>query len=239
MNKDLMGTLTKIADTGYTWLEAASYEEGRFYGMAPEELKNIVENLGMNLISTHTGGLCDENIRKAADAAIRAGMKYLIMPSLPGTFRKSADGTKIATENFNRWGEICNSLDIKFGYHNHAFEFEPVESVIPYDYFLENTDPDLVTFQLDLYWIVKAELDPIDYFAKFPGRFELWHVKDMEDTEARSYTEVGNGMIDFKKIFQYKEKAGMKFFFVEQDHCRENTPLESIRISYDCLEGIL
>ena len=136
----------------------------------------------------------------------------------------------------NIFGEIFNQSGIRFGYHNHSFEFEKMDDVIPYDILLQETDPTLVTMELDLYWITKGGHNPWEYFEKFPGRFELWHVKDMKEKGKQEYTEVGNGIIDFKKIFFMKKLAGMKNYFVEQDTCRDFSVFESVKISLDYIK---
>jgi sugar phosphate isomerase/epimerase len=144
------------------------------------------------------------------------------------------DDYKRHAENFNSFGEICENAGLQFAYHNHDFEFLNFDGVMPYDYLLENTDPELVKMELDLYWITKGGQDPVEYFKKYPGRFELWHVKDMEDNEEKFFAEVGYGTIDFKRIFAERETAGMEMFFVEQDQSRRN-PFESIEMSFNFL----
>ncbi|MBE9491274.1 MAG: TIM barrel protein, partial [Bacteroidetes bacterium] len=139
---------------------------------------------------------------------------------------------------FNKIGERCRSSGLQFAYHNHAFEFEKMDGIIPYDILLEQSDPEFVTMQLDLYWMVFGGYEPIDYFGKYPGRFGLWHVKDMDNTEKRESTEIGKGIIDFKKIFADKERAGMKYFYVEQESFKI-PPFESIAISYNYLNNLL
>jgi len=125
---------------------------------------------------------------------------------------------------------------IQFGYHNHDFEFKEVDGVIPYfDIYMKNTDPSLITFELDIYWATKAGHNPIDLFKRFPGRFQLWHVKDMEKSEDKYFAPVGTGSIDYKEIFKYQETAGMKYFFVEQDATRDNKPFDAIKTSFDNL----
>ena len=124
-----------------------------------------------------------------------------------------------------------------FAYHNHAFEFEKLAENVPYDILLENTEPELVSMQLDLYWIVYGGSDPIDYFNRYPGRFELFHVKDMSGGDTRESTEIGNGTIDFKTIFAEKEKAGMKYFYLEQESFNMD-PFASITISYNYLKSL-
>lgn len=234
---DLYGTLKKLAQIGYNSVEAAGYSNGKFYGLKPKEFKRMVNDLGMILPSSHAGFEFD-NAQKVIDDTCESEIKYLVLPWLPVEKRKSIDSYKKLAEDFNKIGELCKKSGVQFAYHNHDFEFVNIEGIIPYDVLLKETDEELVKMQLDLYWIIKAGFDPITYFKKYPGRFELWHVKDMEDSEERFFTEVGNGIIDFKELFKYKELSGMKYFFVEQDVCRK-PPLESVSISYRNLSKML
>jgi len=233
MTKDPLGTLEKVAAAGYEVVEAAGYSNGKLYGMKPSKFKRVVESLGMKLISSHTS-ITDKNVDQVVADASDAGLKYVIHPWMKGgeldVFKKMAD-------NLNKYGEKFNEAGIRFGYHNHSFEFEEKEGVLPYDLLLKSTDPDLVMFEMDLFWITKGGHNPWEYFAKYPGRFEIWHVKDMKGTAEKEMTEVGNGVIDFSKIFHLKDQSGMKYYFVEEDTCRDYTPLESIKISIDYLKN--
>jgi sugar phosphate isomerase/epimerase len=195
----------------------------------------------MEIISSHTGveikGVGMDSTEKIADAHAELDLKYVIKTWLAEERRVSADSYKEVAEELNKIGEVMKSRGLKFGYHNHDFEFESVEGSIPYDILLSETDKELVTFEIDLYWIKKAGKNAIDYFNKYPGRFELYHIKDMDNTEESYFTEVGTGIINFKELFACKDIAGMKYFFVEQDNYRNYTPLESIKISFDYLNS--
>lgn len=229
MKKDPVKTLEKVAEIGYEVLEAAGYSDGKLYGMDPAEFKRQVDSLGMKLISSHTGVTMD-NVHKVIEDAQKAGLEYVVKPSFHA---RTLDEFKKGADEFNKLGELFKSAGIKFGYHNHSFEFKKTGGQIPYDILLQNTDPKLVTFEMDLFWIIKGGQKPWEYFAKYPGRFQLWHVKDMEGTGKKMMTEVGNGVIDFDRIFKDQKEAGMKYYFVEQDTCKNHTPLESIKISLD------
>ncbi|MDT8401005.1 MAG: sugar phosphate isomerase/epimerase [Bacteroidales bacterium] len=237
MNKNAEASLDRIAEIGYNWLEAADYANGKFYGKKPADFRKMVESRAMELISSHNG-LNKDNLDEVVGAAAEAGLKYLVIPSLPHTWMNSADALKKTADFMNMAGEKCRENGMKLGFHNHTVEFETVEGLIPYDVFLNNTDPALVTFQLDLAWITKSGNNPIEYFEKYPGRFELWHVKDL--SEEKQDATLGEGTMDFKPIFARAASAGMKYFFVEQDDCRTHTPFESIEISRNyLLENIL
>lgn len=232
INKDLIGTLKKVADIGYTSIELAGYRDGKFYGSSPKEFKSIANDLGLKVISSHNG-IRPELIEKIVEDNVSLGVEYTVLPYLGNTQRKTLDDYKKLSESFNTYGEICKKAGIKFAYHNHAFEFDVMDDKIPYDVLLEGTDPDLVKFEMDLYWLKKAGKDPLDYFDNYPGRFTMWHVKDMDPASGK-YTEVGSGNIDFKEIFNNAPKSGMQYFFVELDNS-ERPALESIKISYDYL----
>jgi sugar phosphate isomerase/epimerase len=241
LKEDLEGTLKQIAKIGYKWLELANYDNGKFYDKSPAEFKKLIDDLGMQIISSHAGveikGTDRGNAEKLADAHVELGLKYVIKPWLIEERRVSADSYKKVAEELNMAGEVMKSRGLKFGYHNHDFEFENVEGHIPFDILLSETDRELVTFEIDLYWIKKGGKDAKEYFKKYPGRFELYHIKDMDNTEESFFTEVGTGIINFKELFAHKDLAGMKYFFIEQDDFRNYSPLESVKISFDYLNN--
>ncbi len=232
MDKDPEGTLDRIAEIGYNWLEAANYSNGRFYGFKPSEFRKKVESRGMKLISSHNS-LDPENLDEVVGAASEAGLRYLVIPSLSRGQMSSSEGLRQAAEFMNTAGLKCRDNGIMLGFHNHTAEFMAVEGLIPYDLFLDNTDTELVTFQVDIAWMTASGNDPVDYFKRYPGRFALWHVKDLS-VEKEDAT-LGDGTIDFAPVFAEKEISGMKYFFVEQDYSRTRTPLENIDISHDFL----
>jgi sugar phosphate isomerase/epimerase len=246
LEKDLNGTLKKVSELGYNCLEAAGYKEGKFYGLKGKEFKALVNSMGMVLPSSH---LVAEkttpdtpldiltNMQAAVDDAAELGVKYLVYAYLRPDERKNLDDYKRYAEQFNKAGEICKKAGIQFSYHNHDFEFLKLDGQMPYDLLLKETDPELVKMELDLYWITKAGYDPLQYFKNHPGRFKLWHVKDMENTAEKSFTEVGNGTINFQPIFNAAKQSGMEYFFVEQDKCK-GSPLDSIKTSYMNLKKI-
>ena len=237
INKDLQGTLASISAIGYTWLEAAGYSDGKFYGLNPLEFKRIAEDLGMRLISSHAT-FNPEKQQQAIDAHSELGVKYLVYPVSPFGDKETKDNFSRNALRLNEIGEACRLSGLKFGYHNHAFEFAKIEDTTGFDLLLTLTDPKLVCFESDIYWMVYAGADPADYFRKYPGRFELWHVKDMEDNPEKDFAPVGTGIIGFKSIFRQQERAGMAYFFVEQDDCKIDA-LESVKISYNNLTKII
>ena len=236
IKQELKTTLAKVAKIGYNSCEAAGYNvtDGTFYGMAAKEFVKLLNGLGMPLNSSHTVFELDSADKVIGDAAA-SGVKYIVYPFLADQFRSNLDGWKATAEKFNKMGEIANKNGIKFGYHNHNFEFVKMEDQVPYDLLLTQTDPSLVTFEMDTYWVVRGGNNPVDYFKKYPGRFGLWHIKDMVKTEDMFFAPVGSGRMDFASIFAEKEIAGMKYFFVEQDSFKDMDPFESIEMSYKYL----
>jgi len=228
MGKDPAVALSVVADAGYDWIEAASHSDGKFYGMKPKEFEKLVKKSGLVPLSSHSGITPDNYERMIGDAA-EAGMEYIILPSLPAEWSSSIDGYQRAADFFNKAGEKCRKAGIKFGFHNHQVEFREINGRVPYDILLENSDPKLVIFELDLAWITAAGKDPVDYFRKYPGRFEVWHLKDL--TPEKQDATLGEGIIDFRPIVATAHMAGMKYWFVEQDNCRTHSPEESIKIS--------
>jgi sugar phosphate isomerase/epimerase len=242
MGTDPKGSLKKVADLGYKNLELASYANGKFYGFSPEEFRKIVNDLGMDIISSHTqveaAGITLENAKKMAEDHAKLGVKYCVQPWVVEEARNVPTFRKMVAD-WNKVGQIMKDHQIQFGYHNHNFEFLSQDGLIPYyDIFLAELDKDLVTMELDLFWATKAGQDPVEMFKKYPGRFQLFHVKDMYTQEAPffkvqtdDFAPVGEGKIDFKRIFANKDVAGMKYFFVEQDRTKDGKPFDSIATS--------
>lgn len=237
-------TLKEVADIGYKYIEAAGYQDGKFYGMEPAEFKAYLDEIGLIPLSTHQGSVTLENADEMIKDVKAAGFEYFVIPVPPmGYFtydqEKQTMGMKddleFLTEAFNTIGEKCKAAGLKLLYHNHNFEFkENSKGVVPYVYFLEHTNPEFVNFQMDLYWTTKADEDALKYFKEYPGRFKLWHVKDMD--EQGRFAPVGTGVIDFERIFAHYKEAGLQHFIVEQDKTFNHTPLEAIEISHENLE---
>ena len=237
-------TLQAVADAGYAYVEAANYEDGKFYGMTPTEFKAYLESLGMTAKSAHMGMVTMENADQLIADVKAAGIEYFVIPVPPMgmfTFGKDGMGMKGTADELvaimDTLGEKCNSAGIKLLYHNHDFEFKPMaDGTIIEDILLEKCNPEFVNFQMDLFWVAKAEVDPLTYFEKYPGRFKAWHVKDMN--AEGNFAPVNTGSIDFKRILAEKEKSGMEFYLVEQDQTFGLDPMEAIKISHDGLKEI-
>ena len=245
MKSDPAETLKTVADVGYKYIEAADYKDGKFYGMSPEEFKNQVTELGMKPLSTHMGTVTLENADQQIADVKAAGFKYFVLPVPPRDFFafdrenrsiKMKGDIKELTEFMNALRKKCKKAGLELLYHNHDFEYKKDSSgIVPIEYFMENTDPAYVNFQVDLYWVVKAGADPIAYMEKYPGRYKVWHIKDMDD-QGR-FAPVGTGSIDFAKILEKKEVSGMQYYIVEQDQTFDGMkPLEAIKISHEGLK---
>lgn len=242
MTADPLGTLKKVSEMGYKNMEMASYSNGMFYGYAPKEFKKIINDLGMEIISSHAAvestGITTENAQKMAADHAEAGVKFCVQPWVNEQDR-NIETYKRMVGDWNKVGEIMKSVGIQFGYHNHNFEFATIDGIVPYyDLYLAELDPELVTMELDLFWATKAGQDPVAMFEKYPGRFQLLHLKDMSldnapyfDVIKDDITSVGSGLIDFKRILAAKETAGVKYTFVEDDNQGNGKPFEGIETS--------
>lgn len=238
IQKDYAGTIKKAGKMGYTAVEAAGYGNGKFYGKTPEEFKADIEAAGMKVLSSHTKKSLSEKELSSKDfseslkwwdeailAHKAAGMKYIIMPSMD--MPKTLKDLQTYCEYYNEIGKRCKENGMSFGYHNHAFEFQKVEGKMMYDYMLENTNPEFVFFQMDVYWVVRGQQSPVDYFNKYKGRFELLHIKDNK--------ELGqSGMVGFDAIFKNTDASGAKHLIVEVENYNF-TPEESVKKSLDYL----
>ena len=247
MKKDFDGTIAKVAQIGYKEVEFAGY-----YDRSPQAVRAILEKDGLTSPSTHVGyDIVEKKWSEALDAAHTIGHTFVVCPWIDAKQRKTPDGWKRAAELFNHAGEAAQKVGIQFAYHNHAFEFEPSEALggkLPYDFLLAETDPNLVKMEMDLCWITVGGQDPVKYFDRYPGRFPLVHVKDWTtkgpggndyggatgaSKKPGHMTDVGQGEIDFKRIFAQSGKAGIQHYFVENDEPK--SAFEDIKISYDYL----
>lgn len=218
-------TLEMVAKIGYQEVEFAGY-----FGARPAQLRSWLDGLGLSTPSAHVPVL-DGNLDGLFDIAAELGHHYLVQASLPPQMQQSADAFRRAAAALNRAGEQARQRNLRVAYHNHDFEFSRRDDAVPYDILLQETDPELVTMELDLYWMTKGERDPLAYFHHHPGRFRLCHLKDMD--QRGRMTEVGRGRIDFPTILNQQGKAGLRHFFVEHDHPPD--PIASVRASFNYL----
>jgi sugar phosphate isomerase/epimerase len=241
--KDPKGTLAKVAKLGYQQVETFGYGDRKWFGLSPAELASTLKDNGLVSPSGHTfpGGFFikgnwEDQWKVAVDDSKAIGQEFITIPWLEEAYRTKLDNYKIIAESLNKAGEIAKKGGSKLAYHNHDFEFAPVEGQKGFDILTKNTDPKLVHFELDLYWAVKSGNDPIAIFKEHSGRICMWHIKDMDNTPKKNFTEVGNGVIDFAAIFKHAKQSGMKYFFVEQDIC-PGSPFDSIEKSITYLKN--
>jgi sugar phosphate isomerase/epimerase len=256
IDNDVEGTLKQIAAVGYKEIESAFSRKGGFYGMKPKEFSKFLKDNGMKWRSHHALGApfrrpananpptgadgkpvtippmknLRDNMQEIVDEVAEGGVEYLVCASTPIT---TLDEIKSSIEVLNKTDEVCKKTGINFAYHNHDAEFRAVEGQIPYEMFLSQTKMKL---ELDLAWATKGGKDPVELFKQNPGRFPLWHVKDL-DKEFKTVLPVGEGTIDFKRIFAAADTSGMKHFFIEHDMPKD--ALASIKSSYNYLSKLL
>ncbi len=233
MLEDATGTLKKLAALGIKQIESAGSDKGSYYGLTPKEIRQICADLGMTLRSGHVQ--INDKWKHTIDEALESGQEYLICSSID--FKgQTVDNYKRVAAIFNKSGEDCNKVNLKFGYHNHESEFDEDNGKVLYDVLMENTDPLLVHMELDLGWVMAAGKDPVAYFNRYPGRFPLWHLKDMDMIKKHS-VEFGKGGLSVKNMFNNAKKSGMKYFFIEQEEYA-STPFESMEINMNYLKRL-
>ena len=243
MAADVPGSLKRVAGIGYKYVELADYANGKFYGYDPPEFRKMCNDLGLEILGSHTQvegvGVTLENARKMAEDHTKLGVKFCLQPFLVEDMRTTIASYQRMAANWNKIGAIMKEQGIQFGYHNHNFEFATVEGKIPYfDVLMAELDKNLVVMELDMFWTFKAGYDPVDIIKKYPGRFPLFHLKDSYTKEAPFFdltktavAPVGEGVIDFKAIFAARDIAGLQYVVVEQDDSRDKTIFEDIQKS--------
>jgi sugar phosphate isomerase/epimerase len=256
IDEDVQGTLKKIAAIGYKEIESAFSKKGGYYGMKPKEFASSLKDMGMSWKSHHVLGApfklppgakmpagadgkpisippmrnLRDNMQALIDEAAEGGVEFLVCANTP---INTLDEIKSSIEVLNNTDEACKKAGVKFAYHNHDAEFRAIEGQIPYEMFLSQTK---MLMELDLAWATKGDKDPVELFKQHPGRFPLWHVKDL-DKEMKNVLPVGEGVIDYKRIFEAASASGMKHFFVEHDMPKD--PMASIKLSFDHITKIL
>lgn len=255
IDKDTIGTLQKVASFGYKNIETAFSKQAGIYGKAPKEFKALLQDMGMEWRSHHViGGAIKlppgykmpngadgkpiimpkmknltDNSQELIDTVAEGGIKYIVCANIPVN---TTDEIKQAAVVLQRAGEQAKKAGLQLVYHNHANEFGNTDGIVAYDYFLSQVNADILKMELDLGWAFKAGKNPVDIFNQNPGRFPLWHVKDM--TAAGDIVAFGEGVYDFTATFNNAKKAGMEYFFIEQDFPKN--PFESIKSSIDKFE---
>lgn len=249
INQDVPGTVARLGKWGYQELEAYGYNDGKLFGMTPKAFSQLAKDNGMRVVSGHylygkaefmkpMKGTIVNGWEKAVADAKEAGQTYMVVAWLHESERTSMDSYRAIADDLNRAGEVCRKYGIRLGYHNHDFEFEALEGLTPYDMLLKRCDPKLIAFEMDLFWVVYAGHNPITYFANHPGRFEQWHIKDMDKADRKRNADVGTGAIDFAKLFAESKKAGLQHFYIEQETYPVD-PLTSVKNSIENLRKTL
>jgi sugar phosphate isomerase/epimerase len=230
MERNLGRTLEKVAAIGYGEVEFAG-----FFGQSPARIRKLLDSYGLQAPSGHVSLTeLTQDAERSFDAAAAVGHRYVIVPSLDPEDRRTLDDFRRVAESLNRAGQAARSRGLRVGYHNHDFELAPIAGALPYDLLLSETDPELVCFEMDFFWITRGGADPAAYFERYPGRFHLCHIKDMD--RRGEMVDVGAGRIDFRRILHQRKAAGLRHFYVEHDQPRD--PLAFARNSYDFLHSL-
>jgi sugar phosphate isomerase/epimerase len=230
-------TIQQIAKMGYTQIESFEGEKGIFWGMKPAEFKSFMDDEGLKMVSAH----CDwtKNLQQKASEVATIGGKYLICPWLGP--QKSIDDYKRYADQFNKAGEICKKEGLKFAYHNHDYSFKELEGQIPQQIFMDNTDADLVAFEMDMYWVVTAGVDPVEYLSKYKNRFKLCHIKDRISNSKEPFDSctLGDGFIDYPTLLAKAKEFGMDYFIYEQEKYNDKGVLANAKESADYLKKLI
>ncbi len=232
MARDLEGTLARVAEIGYKEVEFAGY-----FDRSPEQIRTILDGLGLSAPSGHMAfEELGDGWSRVLDRARSIGHEYVVIAWTPEEARRTMDDWKRIADKFNRAGEETRRAGLTFAYHNHNFEFVPIDGKVPFDMLLQRTDPAMVKLEMDLYWLTLAGGDPFTYFRQYPGRFPMVHVKDLKRGAPQPMVDVGAGDIDFRRIFAQSDAAGIKHYFVEHDE--PASPFDSISASYRYLRRL-
>ncbi|MCP2027293.1 sugar phosphate isomerase/epimerase [Flavobacterium sp. HSC-32F16] len=238
--KNVNTTLEKVAASGYTNVETYGFSiKDQFWGLSSIELKKILDENNLKAVSGHYNlgsFLYDGNTTEliaSIEAAKILKSEFLTVPWVDEPFRKNIDDYKKIASRLNQASKMCADAGLKLAYHNHDFEFQKHDGITGYEILLNETDKKLVYFELDLYWVIFSGYDPLQLFKANPGRFKMWHVKDMDKKNQTLNTEVGSGLIDFKPFFKEAKQSGLVHFFVEQENNFAVNSFQSIKASAD------
>lgn len=245
--KDVKGVLSQVGKAGFTEVETFGYSvEKGFFGTSVHDFKSILDDNGLKATSNHfdfNSMLKDGStdlVQSYIETANHLGSEYVTIPYLNSELRgTSGDDYKKLALKINKFAELCKAGSLKLAYHNHDFEFTKFGSTNGYEILLNETDKNLVDFEMDLYWVVRSGNNPLELFKKYPGRFKMWHVKDMDKVNPDWNAEIGTGTIDFKSIFAEAKLSGMKRFFLEHESNYKPNPIESAVKSFDYIKSNL
>jgi sugar phosphate isomerase/epimerase len=243
--QDPRGVIAKVAAAGYKEVETYGYSPaGGFWGLDPKAFKNLLIENGLTAPSGHYGidkyiqDGNEEELKSFIAAASAIGSEYLTVPYLGDALRQNADDYKKVAAKLNQAGALCKASGLKIAYHNHDFELKSWGDTTGLEIMLKETDPKLVDFEMDIYWVVRSGKDPVQLFDAYPGRFTMWHIKDMDKANNEKNIEVGSGGIDFKTIFKSAKKAGLKHAIMEQENF-DMEPYASIKQSQTYIKNEL
>lgn len=231
---DPRGVISSLAEFGYKQIESYEGSMGIFWGMSHTEFKQFMDEQGLTLVSTHANVF--ENYQQKVDQLAEIGATYITCPYI-GPQETINDFYQLA-EQFNELGQIANDAGLKFAYHNHAYSFEEVDGEIPQVVMMENTDPNLVDYQLDMYWVRAAGEDITEWLERYPNRFTSGHVKDFSGGENPESVVIGTGTIDYPSILQVAQENGMEYFIVEQEAYTGTTPLDAARSNAEYMQTL-
>ncbi|HEY0355108.1 MAG TPA: sugar phosphate isomerase/epimerase [Flavisolibacter sp.] len=235
---DPKGVLTQLASFGYKEIESYEGDKGMFWGMKNTEFKKLMDDLGMKLVASHCD--MDKDFERKVEEAAAIGMKYLVCPWIGP--QEKLDVFKKTAEKFNQKGEVCKKHGLRFAYHNHDYSFKKLEGQYPQDVLMKETDKDLVDYEMDIYWVVTAGQDPVEWFNRYPGRFTLSHIKDRKKnaplSDGDASTDLGKGSIDFTTILASARQQGMVHFLVEQERYDDTTPMMAAKAGAEYLRNI-
>lgn len=231
---DPEGVIRQVADFGYKQIESYEGPQGMFWGMGNRGFKDLMDDLDLTMISSHANVF--EDFERKAEEAAEIGVEYLVCPWVGP--QDSIDEYREIAEQFNDIGRLANDAGIKFAYHNHAYTFEEMEGEMPQTVLMDNTDPDLVEYQMDIYWVVAGGHDPAEWIRNYPDRFTSCHVKDLANGDDPESVILGTGTIDFPPILELAKENGMKYFIVEQEAYSDTTPLEAVRVNAGYMEEL-
>ena len=236
MPKDPTGVIKQLASFGYSQIENYEGPKGLWWGMTPEEMKRFLDGEGLHMISTHLNA--NKKFEEKLEQAQKVGLKYMIAPWVGP--QKSIDKFREIAEQFNKWGELCKEAGMRFAYHNHAYSFEKVDGEYPQAVMMDSTDPELVDFEMDVYWVVVGGQDPLEWMKKYPGRFKLAHIKDREkiasEGDKHVTCDLGTGSIDYKKLIPASREYGMEVFLLEQEQYKTSKPIDAAKIGAEYLK---
>jgi len=231
---DPEGVIEKVAGYGYDQIESYDGPLGIFWGKKNTDFKFFLDNLGLSLVSSHVNTSEDFD-RKAGELA-EIGAKYIVSPWVGP--QESLDDFRRIADSFNEFGTKARQYGMRFAYHNHDYSFQKMDGIYPQDVLMENTDPAAVDYQLDIYWVVAAGEDPVEWMKKYPGRFVSGHIKDLDNTGEPESTVLGTGTIDYPSVLKAARENGMEHFIVEQEAYTGTTPLEAVKANAEYMKRL-